>query len=242
MSDEPKKYTTSNFKLLDKHLDLAVSREKEITRDRQSKTFWRNAKSISLVLLAFGIFLIMLGYAYYLSKDDKVIEKVVTVPEKIIERQVPINNSSSSDKNSTNSKSANNQNKNNNVNTENNTDNNKSFLQDNIITNSISKLLPSSETSNNVIEGNRIKNVVKFSYKELTINNKSLSVVTRYNYFDTNDEEPYAQSCYLQFNPYKYELSTYLKGVKKNVDSDDAIAKLGFNNVNQLRSYCSYMN
>ena len=240
MSDEPKKYTTSNFELLDKHLELAVSREKEITKDRQSKTFWRNAKSISLVLLALGIFFIMLGYAFYLYKDDKVIEKVVTIPEKIIERQVLIDNSSTNKDNLANNNSTNNQNTNTDT-KNNNTKNDKSFLQDNIITNSLYKYFPSSESSNNAVEGNRIRNVIKFSFKELTINNKTVSVVTRYHYMDTNDDKPYTQSCYFESNPYKYELSTYDKGNEKNINNDDAITKLGISNINELRDYCLYI-
>ena len=84
--DSPKKYTTSDYTVLNSHFDHALARENEITRARRATTFWQNAKSWSLLLFFIGITAMFIGKAFYLGKEEKVIEKIVEVPVQTIDR------------------------------------------------------------------------------------------------------------------------------------------------------------
>ena len=75
-----KKYTVNHYDILNDHFTESISREKEIARSRRSKTFWRNAKSISLILFFLGVAAMFIGKAMYLMKEEKVVEKIVEVP------------------------------------------------------------------------------------------------------------------------------------------------------------------
>ena len=59
--DTPKKYTTSDYTVLNSHFDHALARENEITRARRATTFWQNAKSWSLLLFFIGIAAMFIG-------------------------------------------------------------------------------------------------------------------------------------------------------------------------------------
>ena len=81
MNDKPvKKYTVNHYDVLNDHFTESISREKEIARSRRSKTFWTNAKSISLILFFIGVAAMFIGKAIYVAKDEKVVEKIVEVP------------------------------------------------------------------------------------------------------------------------------------------------------------------
>lgn len=87
MVDEtPKKYTTSDYSILNEHFSQALAREKEIVRAKRSQTFWQNAKSVSLLLFFLGILAILIGKAIYFAKQEKVVEI-----EKVVEVEKPIN-------------------------------------------------------------------------------------------------------------------------------------------------------
>lgn len=77
--DKPKKYTTSNNEILNKHFDQALLRENEIVRSRRADTFWKNAKSISLVLFFLGIAAMFIGKALFLAKEEKIVERVIEI-------------------------------------------------------------------------------------------------------------------------------------------------------------------
>ena len=80
MSDDaPKKFTTSDYTVLNEHFNQALARDNEIVRARRAKTFWANAKSISLILFFLGIAAMFIGKAMQLSKVEKVIERTVEV-------------------------------------------------------------------------------------------------------------------------------------------------------------------
>ena len=74
MSDSPKKYTRSDYTVLNEHFTQAINREKEIVRARRSQTFWQNAKSISLILFFVGIAAVFIGKALYFAKKEKIVE------------------------------------------------------------------------------------------------------------------------------------------------------------------------
>ena len=81
MNDKPvKKYTVNHYDVLNDHFTESISREKEIARSRRSKTFWANAKSISLILFFIGVAAMFIGKSIYVAKDEKVVEKIVEVP------------------------------------------------------------------------------------------------------------------------------------------------------------------
>ena len=87
MADEtPKKYTTSDYSILNEHFSQALAREKEIVRAKRSQTFWQNAKSISLLLFFLGILAILIGKAIYFAKQERTVEV-----EKIIEVEKVVN-------------------------------------------------------------------------------------------------------------------------------------------------------
>lgn len=87
MADEtPKKYTTSDYSILNEHFSQALAREKEIVRAKRSQTFWQNAKSISLLLFFLGILAILIGKAIYFAKQERMVEV-----EKIIEVEKVVN-------------------------------------------------------------------------------------------------------------------------------------------------------
>lgn len=77
--DKPKKYTTSNNEILNKHFEQALLRENEIVRSRKASTFWKNAKSISLILFFLGIAAMFIGKAFFLAKEEKIVERVVEI-------------------------------------------------------------------------------------------------------------------------------------------------------------------
>ena len=80
MVDEtPKKYTTSDYSILNEHFSQALAREKEIVRAKRSQTFWQNAKSISLILFFIGIAAMFIGKALNLANSERIIERVVEV-------------------------------------------------------------------------------------------------------------------------------------------------------------------
>ena len=91
-SKKPTKYTVNNHDILNEHFKIGVSRENEITRARKAKTFWQNAKSVSLILFFIGIAAMFIAKAIYLAKEEKVIEVIVqestdsqdSEPQKII--------------------------------------------------------------------------------------------------------------------------------------------------------------
>ena len=74
MSDDPKKYTRSDYTVLNEHFIQAIDREKEIVRARRSQIFWQNAKSISLILFFLGIAAVFIGKAFYFAKKEKIVE------------------------------------------------------------------------------------------------------------------------------------------------------------------------
>ncbi len=77
--DKPKKYITSNNEILNKHFEQALLRENEIVRSRKASTFWKNAKSISLILFFLGIAAMFIGKAFFLAKEEKIVERVVEI-------------------------------------------------------------------------------------------------------------------------------------------------------------------
>ena len=76
---DPKKYTTSNNEILNKHFDQALLRENEIVRSIRAETFWKNAKSISLILFFLGIAAMFIGKAFFLAKEERIVERVVEI-------------------------------------------------------------------------------------------------------------------------------------------------------------------
>ena len=70
----PKKYTRSDYSVLNEHFTQAIDREKEIVRAKRSQTFWQNAKSISLILFFLGIAAVFIGKAYYFAKKERIVE------------------------------------------------------------------------------------------------------------------------------------------------------------------------
>ena len=77
--DDPKKYTTSDYTVLNEHFNQSLARDNEIIRARKSKTFWQNAKSISLILFFIGIAAMFIGKALNLANSERIIERVVEV-------------------------------------------------------------------------------------------------------------------------------------------------------------------
>ena len=77
--DKPKKYTTSDNEILNKHFNQALLRENEIVKSRRADTFWKNAKSISLILFFLGIAAMFIGKAFFLAKEEKIVERVVEI-------------------------------------------------------------------------------------------------------------------------------------------------------------------
>ena len=77
--DKPKKYIKSNNEILNKHFEQALLRENEIVRSRKASTFWKNAKSISLILFFLGIAAMFIGKAFFLAKEEKIVERVVEI-------------------------------------------------------------------------------------------------------------------------------------------------------------------
>ena len=89
--DAPKKYTTSDYTVLNEHFSQAIARDNEIVKARRAATFWQNAKSWSLLLFFIGIAAMFIGKAFQLSKGETIIERVVEAPNVSSESQ---NNSS----------------------------------------------------------------------------------------------------------------------------------------------------
>lgn len=90
MVDEtPKKYTTSDYSILNEHFSQALAREKEIVRAKRSQTFWQNAKSVSLLLFFLGILAILIGKAIYFAKQERIVEveKIVEIEKVVNQRQ-----------------------------------------------------------------------------------------------------------------------------------------------------------
>lgn len=87
MSDnEPKKYTTSDYTVLNEHFNQSLARDNEIIRARKAKTFWQNAKSIALILFFIGIAAMFIGKAMHLAQSERIIERIVEI-------EVPTSNS-----------------------------------------------------------------------------------------------------------------------------------------------------
>ena len=72
--DGPKKYTTSDYTVLNEHFNQALARDNEIIRARRATTFWQNAKSWALLLFFIGIAAMFIGKAYYLAKEEKIVQ------------------------------------------------------------------------------------------------------------------------------------------------------------------------
>ena len=90
MVDEtPKKYTTSDYSILNEHFSQALAREKEIVRAKRSQTFWQNAKSVSLLLFFLGILAILIGKAIYFAKQERIVEveKIVEIEKVVNQRE-----------------------------------------------------------------------------------------------------------------------------------------------------------
>ena len=84
--DSTKKYTTSDFTVLNKHFDQALARDNEIVRARRAATFWSNVKSWSLLLFFIGITAMFLAKAYQLMKTERLVE-VERIVERVIEKR-----------------------------------------------------------------------------------------------------------------------------------------------------------
>jgi len=86
--DDTKKYTTSDYTVLNEHFNQSLARDNEIIRARKAKTFWQNAKSIALILFFIGIAAMFIGKAMHLAQSERVVERIVEV-----EVEVPTSNS-----------------------------------------------------------------------------------------------------------------------------------------------------
>ena len=63
MSDEKITYSVHNYDPVNKYID-------EKSRIKNAKSVWAYTKSLTLFLLALGLFLVLAAYAYYLYKKD----------------------------------------------------------------------------------------------------------------------------------------------------------------------------
>jgi hypothetical protein len=77
--DDPKKYTTSDYTVLNEHFNQSLARDNEIIRARKAKTFWQNAKSIALILFFIGIAAMFIGKAMHLAQSERIVERIVEI-------------------------------------------------------------------------------------------------------------------------------------------------------------------
>ena len=63
MSDEKITYSVHNYDPVNKYID-------EKSRIKNAKSVWAYTKSLTLFILALGLFLVLASYAYYLYKKD----------------------------------------------------------------------------------------------------------------------------------------------------------------------------
>lgn len=81
MSEEKIQFNENDFDPVNRYID-------EQSAIRRSKSFWANAKSISLILVALGILAILIAYAFYIYNKKDYLVKLDQVKSEAYERGI----------------------------------------------------------------------------------------------------------------------------------------------------------
>ncbi len=81
MSDQKIQFNENDFDPVNRYID-------EQSAIRRSKSFWANAKSISLILIALGILAILIAYAFYIYNKKDYLVRVDQVKQEAYERGI----------------------------------------------------------------------------------------------------------------------------------------------------------
>jgi len=81
MANKEIEYTIHNYAPLNKAID-------ENLRIKRTRSVWGYAKSVALILIAIGIFLVLLAWAYSLLNKHYILKRVAGVQERVIEEKI----------------------------------------------------------------------------------------------------------------------------------------------------------
>ena len=80
MANKDIEYTVHDYGPLNKAID-------ENLRIKRTRSVWGYAKSVALILVALGIFLLLLAWAYSLLSRHYQLKQITTVQERVIEKE-----------------------------------------------------------------------------------------------------------------------------------------------------------
>ena len=81
MANKDIEYTVHDYGPLNKAID-------ENLRIKRTRSVWGYAKSVALILIALGIFLLLLAWAYSLLNKHYILKRVAGVQERVIEEKI----------------------------------------------------------------------------------------------------------------------------------------------------------
>ena len=248
MSERITKGSENDYHPVNQYID-------EQSKLRRSRSFWINAKSWSLILIAIGFLMVLLAWAYSLLHKHYILKRVAVVQERVIEEK--INDAISSGGMSKSVGKLKNEKREKTIKEMQKAaeDFEKSYgqkvasieseklaslnkIQD--LENQLSDLKSENKERDEMIKqleelkekNENIKdNYYLFLEDQTNVNNKNIRVMTRYMYKDLNMTKPLSVDCYVDFNPsYGAKLADLEMGTKGSDFKFDKIFKdNGFN-------------
>ena len=81
MANKDIEYTVHDYGPLNKAID-------ENLRIKRTRSVWGYAKSVALILIALGIFLLLLAWAYSLLNKHYILNRVAVIQERVVEEKI----------------------------------------------------------------------------------------------------------------------------------------------------------
>ena len=220
-------------------------------RLKRSASTWRNAKSISLILITLGLFILLLAWAYYLFKKphrlvslSEINQKVLNNEERLIQNEKRLPAEEEISLNSYNNQLQEKINQKDQEildlkkQLENSPENEELKKEKKILENK------KNELEKKLIQQDQVQtDVVHFKQISSKINGENIIVVTRLSYDDPRNQTPTEVSCYIQFVNTDYPVIEFGKLNDQFIVTPFLRNEVGITNNQALKvknNYCQY--